>query len=201
MIVIPTAGSHLPLLSLWTRMLTIHFKAKSDSLESIRGWMPSHQRPSPLGKVSPAWTRAFSSSFRGISPMSAGHSGSAMHVLLDPHSQLHFSAWRLVSSCMLAGRETTVSGGHRTDLSCSNEIPSSKLDYEQIINIGKMLLHDKKFKLYFKTREKAVLARGEEFNYIKDFCPHCQRERGFYIWTCIYKNEKMKIFFSISVYL
>ena len=51
----------------------------------------------------------------------------------------------------------------------SNEMPSSKLDYEQIINIGKMLSHDKKFTLYFKTREKAVLARGEEFNYIKDF--------------------------------
>ena len=46
---------------------------------------------------------------------------------------------------------------------------ASKTDYEKIINIGKMLSHDKKFTLYFKTREKAVLAKGSEFNYIKDF--------------------------------
>jgi len=45
----------------------------------------------------------------------------------------------------------------------------SKINYEQVINIGKMISHDKKFTLYFKTREKAVLAKGEEFNYIKDY--------------------------------
>ena len=32
-----------------------------------------------------------------------------------------------------------------------------------------MLSHDKRFTLFFKSREKAVLARGEEFNYIKDY--------------------------------
>jgi len=32
-----------------------------------------------------------------------------------------------------------------------------------------MLSHDDKFTLYFRTREKAVLARGEEFNYIADY--------------------------------
>ena len=32
-----------------------------------------------------------------------------------------------------------------------------------------MLSHDKKFTLFFKSREKAVLARGEEFNYITDY--------------------------------
>ena len=32
-----------------------------------------------------------------------------------------------------------------------------------------MLSHDKKFTLFFKSREKAVLARGEEFNYINDY--------------------------------
>ena len=32
-----------------------------------------------------------------------------------------------------------------------------------------MLSHDKKFTLFFKSREKAVLARGEEFNYISDY--------------------------------
>jgi len=44
-----------------------------------------------------------------------------------------------------------------------------KLDFEQVINIGKMQSHDNKFILYFKTREKAVLAKGEEFNYIRDY--------------------------------
>ena len=32
-----------------------------------------------------------------------------------------------------------------------------------------MLSHDKKFTLFFKSRTKAVLARGEEFNYITDY--------------------------------
>jgi hypothetical protein len=35
--------------------------------------------------------------------------------------------------------------------------------------IGKMNSHDKNFALYFKTRDKAVLARGENFNYITDY--------------------------------
>ena len=29
--------------------------------------------------------------------------------------------------------------------------------------------HDKNFTLFFKTRDKAVLARGENFNYITDY--------------------------------
>ncbi len=44
-----------------------------------------------------------------------------------------------------------------------------KLDFEEVFNVGKMLSHDDKFTLYFRTREKAVLARGEEFNYINDY--------------------------------
>ena len=44
-----------------------------------------------------------------------------------------------------------------------------KQDFEEVFNIGKMLSHDKKFTLFFRSREKAVLARGEEFNYIKDY--------------------------------
>ena len=32
-----------------------------------------------------------------------------------------------------------------------------------------MLSHDKEFTLFFKSREKAVLTRGEEFNYIVDY--------------------------------
>ena len=45
----------------------------------------------------------------------------------------------------------------------------SKLDYEQVINIGEMKSHDNKFTLYFRTREKAVLTKGVEFNYIIDY--------------------------------
>ena len=51
----------------------------------------------------------------------------------------------------------------------SDEISPIKQDFEEIFNIGKMLSHDDKFTLYFKTREKAVLAKGEEFNYITDY--------------------------------
>ena len=35
--------------------------------------------------------------------------------------------------------------------------------------IGKMKSYNNKFTLYFKTRDKAILARGEETNYINDF--------------------------------
>ena len=51
----------------------------------------------------------------------------------------------------------------------SNEISSSKLNYEQVINVGKMDSHDKVFTLFFKTRKKAVLAKGEDLNYINDY--------------------------------
>ena len=40
---------------------------------------------------------------------------------------------------------------------------------EKLFYIGQMNSHDKNFSLYFKTREKAVLARGENFNYITDY--------------------------------
>ena len=51
----------------------------------------------------------------------------------------------------------------------SNESYPSKQDVEEVFNIGKMLSHDKKFTLFFKSRKKAILARGEEFNYIVDY--------------------------------
>ena len=51
----------------------------------------------------------------------------------------------------------------------SNEMSPSKLNYEQVINVGKMDSHDKLFTLFFKTREKAVLAKGEDLNYINDY--------------------------------
>ena len=51
----------------------------------------------------------------------------------------------------------------------STEETAVKLDYEQVINVGQMISHDKKFTLFFKTREKAILAKGMEVNYIRDY--------------------------------
>ena len=51
----------------------------------------------------------------------------------------------------------------------SNEITPVKQNFEEVFNVGKMLSHDDKFTLYFRTREKAVLAKGKEFNYITDY--------------------------------
>jgi len=51
----------------------------------------------------------------------------------------------------------------------AEEIFPVKTNFDEIFNVGKMLSHDDKFTLYFRTREKAVLAKGEEFNYIKDY--------------------------------
>ena len=51
----------------------------------------------------------------------------------------------------------------------SNESTPYKQDVREIFNIGKMLSHDKEFTLFFKTRDKAILARGEDYNYVTDF--------------------------------
>jgi len=51
----------------------------------------------------------------------------------------------------------------------SEEIYPVKENIEEVFNVGTMISHDDKFTLYFKTREKAVLAKGQEFNYIKDY--------------------------------
>ena len=51
----------------------------------------------------------------------------------------------------------------------SEEISPVKENLEEVFNVGKMISHDDKFTLYFRTREKAVLAKGEEFNYISDY--------------------------------
>ena len=40
---------------------------------------------------------------------------------------------------------------------------------DNIFYIGKMDSHNKNFVLFFKTREKSILARGEQFNYITDY--------------------------------
>jgi hypothetical protein len=36
-------------------------------------------------------------------------------------------------------------------------------------HIGQMNSHNKSFALFFKTRDKAILARGEDYNYVTDF--------------------------------
>ena len=51
----------------------------------------------------------------------------------------------------------------------SDEAYPYKQDVEEVFNIGKMLSHDKKFTLFFKSRSKAVLAKGDELNYITDY--------------------------------
>ena len=40
---------------------------------------------------------------------------------------------------------------------------------DKLFHIGQMNSYNKNFALYFKTRDKAVLARGENFNYITDY--------------------------------
>ncbi len=56
-----------------------------------------------------------------------------------------------------------------SSISNSEETSPIEKDFKEIFNVGKMISHDDKFTLYFKTREKAVLAKGEEFNYITDY--------------------------------
>tara|TARA_B100000029_G_scaffold21521_1_gene21754 strand:+ start:2227 stop:2799 length:573 start_codon:yes stop_codon:yes gene_type:complete len=51
----------------------------------------------------------------------------------------------------------------------SDETYPVQKNFEEVFNVGKMLSHDDKFTLYFKTRDKAILARGEDFNYITDY--------------------------------
>ena len=45
----------------------------------------------------------------------------------------------------------------------------NNLETEDFFYIGTMKSYNNDFTLYFKTRGKAVLARGEEFNYITDY--------------------------------
>ena len=49
----------------------------------------------------------------------------------------------------------------------SNQGNADRLD--DIFFIGKMDSHNKNFTLFFKTREKAILARGENYNYVTDY--------------------------------
>jgi hypothetical protein len=46
---------------------------------------------------------------------------------------------------------------------------NKKTSVDNLFYIGKMNSHDKNFALYFKTRDKAILARGKNFNYVTDY--------------------------------
>jgi hypothetical protein len=48
-----------------------------------------------------------------------------------------------------------------------SSVQADRLD--KMFFIGKMDSHNKNFTLFFKTREKAVLARGENYNYVTDY--------------------------------
>ena len=45
----------------------------------------------------------------------------------------------------------------------------SHQNFKKLFNVGKMEAYNKEFTLYFKSRKKPILARGEENNYIKDY--------------------------------
>ena len=51
----------------------------------------------------------------------------------------------------------------------SSNSENNLLSVGNIFHIGKMDSHNKNFVLFFKTRKKAILAKGEEFNYINDY--------------------------------
>ena len=53
--------------------------------------------------------------------------------------------------------------------SLSSFAEPSNLRKEDFFYIGKMKSYNNNFTLYFKTRSKAILARGEESNYITDY--------------------------------
>ena len=42
-------------------------------------------------------------------------------------------------------------------------------NFDKLFNIGKMESYNNEFTLYFKSRNKSVIARGERENYIKDY--------------------------------
>ena len=54
-------------------------------------------------------------------------------------------------------------------ISISATAENIKFSATSLFHIGQMNSHDKNFSLYFKTRENAILARGENFNYVTDF--------------------------------
>ena len=51
-------------------------------------------------------------------------------------------------------------------LSNSSSAENQASPIDELFHIGQMNSYDKKFSLYFKTREKAVLGRGVDYNYV-----------------------------------
>ena len=56
-------------------------------------------------------------------------------------------------------------------------------EIDDIFFVGKMESYNQKFTLYFKTREKAIVARGKNFNYITDY------PQDLYIYNYFTKEE------------
>ena len=56
-------------------------------------------------------------------------------------------------------------------------------NYEKYFYIGRMKSHHDKFTLYFKTRDKAIIARGQNSNYINDY------PQDLYIYDHLTKKE------------
>jgi hypothetical protein len=54
-------------------------------------------------------------------------------------------------------------------ISNSSLAESKSTPINELFHIGIMNSHDKKFSLHFKTREKAILARGEDYNYVTEY--------------------------------
>ena len=54
---------------------------------------------------------------------------------------------------------------------------------DNLFHIDQMNSHNENFALYFKTREKAILAKGEDSNYINDY------PKDLYIY-----NYKIRVF-------
>ena len=64
-----------------------------------------------------------------------------------------------------------------------------KTNADDLFYIGQMNSHDNNFTLYFKTRERGVIARGENFNYVTDY------PQDLYIY-----NYKKKISYPLISY-
>ena len=48
-------------------------------------------------------------------------------------------------------------------------IPAKAGQLDEMFFIGKMDSHNKDFTLFFKTRDKAILAKGENYNFVTDY--------------------------------
>tara|TARA_B100000427_G_scaffold326823_1_gene336202 strand:- start:1768 stop:2328 length:561 start_codon:yes stop_codon:yes gene_type:complete len=68
-------------------------------------------------------------------------------------------------------------------ISSLSKADTSEVKFNKYFHIGQMKSYHKEFTLYFKTREKAVLVRGENSNYINDY------PQDLYIYNHITKED------------